>query len=70
MRHETQHRDEDREDREDRDERDPTGDRRATGTDDPERNDEEDSARDPNVPFEPHEDDDSPFGDTDQHSSA
>ena len=29
-----------------------------------------DSARDVNTPFSPHRDDDSPLGDTDQHSDA
>jgi hypothetical protein len=31
---------------------------------------DEGASRDPGSPFEPHEDDDSPLGDTDQHSDA
>jgi hypothetical protein len=55
MDNETQPQDEDRED-EDRD--------AETGGGEP------GSGSEPNVPFEPHEDDDSELGDTDQHSDA
>jgi hypothetical protein len=36
----------------------------------PDPREADDTAADPSTPFEPHEADDSPLGDTDQHSDA
>jgi hypothetical protein len=38
--------------------------------DEPDTTDEDDAGHDVSVPFEPHEDDDTPLGDSDQHSDA
>jgi hypothetical protein len=63
MEHESQQRD---------DERDPDTERDAPDPEDAKREDDDagGSSSEPALPFDPGADDDSPLGDTDEHSSA